>query len=421
MFIEPRKHDRAQPVHRQQDGIRTLDPVDPWVQELARACQPGFSLEQPFYNHPRIFELDLERIWMQYWIYAGHISRIPNPGDYFLYQLGSESVIVIRDDEYRVNALVNVCRHRGSQICTQPQGHAKKLVCPYHQWVYDLDGSLRAAKLMPEHLDKAEYGLFRLHCRVLEGFIFISFAEQPLDFDLLVEKYRPHMRMYQMERAKVAYSASYQVNGNWKLIAENFRECYHCGVGHPEYCSVIIGADLLASREHARQVKAQKQAEWEAKGIPTYKVLFENAQVWYYCERYPYQPGFITMSRDGEAVAPRLGDLKDPDVGVFSIVQYPNLWLDINHDYAWAMRVTPLGPTLSEVEASWLVHQDAVEGVDYDVDELIWFWKTTAEQDWKLIQDNQAGVNSRYYRPGPYADVEGGPEQFANWYISHMV
>jgi Rieske 2Fe-2S family protein len=420
MLSDIGKPENAHTGSKPANGAKPLSPVDPWIRDLAHAYRSGFSLEQPFYNHPRLYTLDLERIWMRYWIYAGHTSRIPNPGDYFLYTMGNESVILIRDENGQVNALANVCRHRGSQLCTDSQGYTKKLVCPYHQWVYDLDGSLRAAKLMPEDLDKAEYGLFRLPCQVLEGFIFISFAEQPPDFAFLVEKYRPHLQMYHMERTKVAYSGSYQVKGNWKLIAENFRECYHCGVGHPEYCSVIIGADLLASRERARQVKAEKLAEWEARGIPTYKVLFDSPQVWYYCERYPYQPGYVTMSRDGDAVAPPLGGLKDPDVGVFSIVQYPNFWLDINHDYAWAMRVTPIGPTLSEVEASWLVHQDAVEGVDYEVDELIWFWKTTAEQDWKLIQDNQAGVNSSYYRPGPYVDVEGGPEQFANWYIAHL-
>lgn len=419
MFNNTSTHSNNQQSFSQGNGFQHARPAAAWIQELARAHRPGFSLEQPFYTHQQIYDLDLERIWRQYWLYVGHTSQAPNVGDYFLYQMGGESVIVVRDEHGEVNALVNVCRHRGSQICTQPQGHVKKLVCPYHQWVFDLDGALRAAKLMPDDLDKAEYGLFRLHCRILEGFIFISFAEQPHDFDLLIEKYRPHMTMYAMENAKVAFSASYQVKGNWKLIAENFRECYHCGVGHPEYCQVIIGADLLASRQLAKQVKQEKLAQWAEKGIPTYLAPFDK-QAWYYCERYPYDPGYVTMSRSGRPVAPMLGSLKDPDVGVFSIVQYPNFWLDINHDYAWAMRVTPLSPVLSEVEASWLVNREAVDGVDYQLDELIWFWKTTAEQDWKLIADNQAGVNSIYYRPGPYADVEGGPDQFVEWYLAQL-
>jgi Rieske 2Fe-2S family protein len=184
---------------------------------------------------------------------------------------------------------------------------------------------------------------------------------------------------------------------------------------------VIIGADLDVSRERARQVRAEKYREWESKGISTRGSLFTSPEIWYYCERYPYQPGFTTMSSDGKSLAPLLGKLSDPDVGVWSIVQYPNFWLDINHDYAWAMHLRPVSATLTEVQASWLVRADAVEGRDYDLDKLVWFWKTTAEQDWKLCEDNQAGVSSRFYRPGPYSDyAEGGPGQFVDWYLSQL-
>jgi glycine betaine catabolism A len=392
-----------------------------WLEDLVQNQQHGWSLERPFYTDERIFQVDLDRVWMHYWIYVGHASQVPEPGSFFTVHFGSEPVIVIRDEAGQVRAFINSCRHRGSLICTESEGQVKKLVCPYHQWVYDLDGTLRAAKLMPDTFNKSAYGLHAIHCRLLEGFIFISFAENPPDFDHLVSIYQPHMAMYDMERTKIAYNARYRVKSNWKLIAENFRECYHCGIGHPEYCSVIVGANLDMGRELSRQVRTEKYRKWEARGIPTYKALFESPDIWYYCERYPYQPGFLTMSVDGQPVAPRLGSLTDPDVGVWSIVQYPNFWLDINHDYAWAMHLNPIGAMETEVQASWLVRCDAVEGRDYNLDKLIWFWKTTAEQDWKLCEDNQSGVNSRYYRPGPYSDyAEGGPGQFIDWYLNQL-
>ncbi len=395
--------------------------VDEGMKDLIGSHQPGWSLAQPFYTDETIFQNDLEKIWMRYWIYVGHISQIPRVGSYITLQLGSEPVIILRGEGDQVYALVNVCRHRGSVICSEEQGQVKKLVCPYHQWVYDLDGTLRAAKLFPEDFDKSNFSLHRLHCRELEGFLFISFAENPPDFDHLVSIYTPHMAMYQMRNAKVAYTGKYLVKSNWKLLAENFRECYHCGVGHPEYCSVIIGANLDAGRERSRQVRAEKYREWEAKGIPTYGVLFDSPAVWYYCERYPYQPGFSTMSANGLPVSLPLGNRSDPDVGVWSIVQYPNFWLDINHDYAWAMQLRPISATQTEVQAQWFVRADAKEGIDYEVEKLIWFWKTTAEQDWKLCEDNQAGVNSRYYQPGPYSDyAEGGPGQFVDWYLDQL-
>jgi phenylpropionate dioxygenase-like ring-hydroxylating dioxygenase large terminal subunit len=392
-----------------------------WISELAGRQQPGWSLERPFYTDESIFQKDIEKIWLRYWIYVGHLSQLPQAGSYFTLSLGDEPILLVHGADGQVRAFLNVCRHRGSLVCNEVAGRMKKLVCPYHQWVYDLDGALRTAKHMPESFDKTSFGLHPIHCRQLEGFLFVSFAENPPDFDLLLPAYLPHMRMYQLANAKVAYSASYPVRANWKLIAENFRECYHCGVGHPEYCSVIIGADLDQGRERARLVRAEKRLQWEAQGIPTYGVLFERSEAWYYCERYPYQPGFSTMSADGKPVAPPLGHLTDPDVGVWSIVQYPNFWLDVNHDYAWAMQLRPVSAKLTEVQAQWLVRADAVEGRDYDLDKLVWFWKTTGEQDWQLCEDNQAGVNSRYYRPGPYSDyAEGGPGQFVDWYLSQM-
>src|SRR5512133_1688580 len=206
---------------------------------LAAHHRKGWSLDQAFYTSEVVFEQDLERVWMHYWVYVGHISQLPQPGSYFTAQIGREPVILVQDETGQVQAVSNVCRHRGSLVCHEAQGQVQKLVCPYHQWVYDLDGTLRAAKLMPDDFDKSAYSLHRLYCRELEGFLFVSFAEKPPDFEPLKAAYLPHMQMYQMAQAKIAYTGKYMVKANWKLIVENFRECYHCGVGHPEYCSVI--------------------------------------------------------------------------------------------------------------------------------------------------------------------------------------
>ena len=111
---------------------------------LARQ-RSGFCLEQPFYTDPEIFEMDMERIFRRYWLYAGHVSQITNPGDYFTFEIGRESLIVVRGQDQRIHALFNVCRHRGSRLCVEGSGHSKRLVCPYHQWVYDTDGALLSA------------------------------------------------------------------------------------------------------------------------------------------------------------------------------------------------------------------------------------------------------------------------------------
>lgn len=389
------------------------------IAPLIAACRSGWSLPQPFYASEEVLVKDIERVFMRQWLYVGTTAQIKNPGQYFLFEIENESVIILRDDDGQVRALHNVCRHRGSQLCTVQTGQVKRLVCPYHQWVYDKDGTLLAAKFMPDDFDKSAFGLKPVHCRTIEGFIFMCFAENPPDFAPLKAAYGPHLQPYEMERTKVCHIRRYQVKSNWKLIAENFRECYHCTVGHPEYCKVIIGSNQNESWQKYQASYAESEKRWEAMGLHTKNVHFEDTD-WHYCYRYPYHEGYETMSMDGKPVAPRLGSLPEGDVGVWSIVQYPNFWMDANNDSIFSMRLTPVSATVTDIELLWLVHEDAVEGVDYNVDRVTEFWRITGEQDWKLCEDNMAGVLSRAYEPGPYAPGEGGPGQFDNWYLKEL-
>src|SRR5258708_27168434 len=139
------------PVIRAADG-------DAAIAAAIEAQVPGRALDQIFYRDAALFERDMERIFMRHWLCAGHESSLAKPGDYLLYELGAESVIVIRAEDGHLRALVNVCRHRGSRICKEATGDVKFLVCPYHAWSYGLDGLLRAALHMPEGVHTASYG-----------------------------------------------------------------------------------------------------------------------------------------------------------------------------------------------------------------------------------------------------------------------
>ena len=130
------------------------------ITELIPPRRPGFTLEQPYYTSEYCFNQDLKHVFFKHWLFAGHASRVPNPGDFFTLEIGSESIIIIRDDHLRLHSLWNVCRHRGSRICTESEGSARSLVCPYHQWVYRPDGSLLKARLMPEDFTPLRTGFF---------------------------------------------------------------------------------------------------------------------------------------------------------------------------------------------------------------------------------------------------------------------
>jgi phenylpropionate dioxygenase-like ring-hydroxylating dioxygenase large terminal subunit len=392
-------------------------PHETRIAELVARRRPGWSLEQPFYTDPDVFALDLERVFRRNWLFAGHTNRIPHPGDYFTQEFGGDSLIFIRGDDGAVHAHFNMCRHRGSRICLEASGHARRLVCPYHQWVYEKDGALRTAPSMPTDFDRAEFGLLPVAVRVVETLIFVCFADDPPDFSPVEQGIRAHLAPYELERAKICWTRTYSVRANWKLMEENFRECYHCPVGHPEYCHIMMPSG--EERKQYPTFRTAQEESWARAGLSLLDIRFapENG---FHCSRYPMRPGFVSESLDGQPVAPLLGRLKDRDAGVLAIVMFPNFWFEASSDYVCSMRRTPISPTLCEVEASWLVHQDAVEGRDYDVERVTAFWRTTGEQDWTLCENNQAGVNCSRYRPGPYALSESGPDTFVQWYLRQL-
>lgn len=389
---------------------------DESLEVLMARHKQGWGLEQPFYTSPQIFDLEWERIWKKYWLFAGTTAEIPKTGDFFTYKAHHDSIIIIRGDKGEIHALYNTCRHRGSVVCLEEKGNAPKLMCPYHQWVYNKDGSLFRARLMPDDFDKSSYGLHPAHIRVVNGLIFISLAQNPPDFTKVSQDYSPFLSPYKIDQAKVAYKKTYVLRTNWKLIAENFRECYHCGVAHPEYCSAVIGANM---RETADDVIAERRVAWQNKGLATQTIDFRNDS-FHFAIRYPLRPGVLSYSLDGKAVAKPMGDHTDFDAGVLGLVVYPNFWMDSVSDYIWTMRVTPTGPSRTVIDLTWLVDRDAVEGVDYTVERLTDFWRVTGEQDWELCENNFRGVESSRYQPGPYAPVEADVVKFIDWYLDRM-
>jgi Rieske 2Fe-2S family protein len=386
------------------------------LRKLLDNHQHGYTLEQPFYLDQDVFNAEMETIWKKYWLFAGTIAEIPKPGDYFLYKVGADSIIIIRGNKGEVFAHYNTCRHRGSLICLEEKGRAPKLVCPYHQWVYDKDGSLVNARLMPDDFDKSEYGLHPVKVEVTAGFIFISLSENPPDFKKVAADYFPFLTPYKLDSAKVAFKKSYELRTNWKLVAENFRECYHCGPAHPEYCSAVIGANM---KESATEVLEERKVEWERSGLAVNNVEFENDS-FHFAIRYPLRPGVLSYSTDGAAVAIPMGDHKDYNAGVLGLVVLPNFWMDAVSDYMWTMRVTPVSASKTLIDLAWIVDKDAVEGEHYTLEHLTNFWKITGEQDWELCENNFAGIENSQYKPGPYAPVELDVVKFVDWYLNRL-
>ncbi|MCI0537052.1 MAG: aromatic ring-hydroxylating dioxygenase subunit alpha [Verrucomicrobiales bacterium] len=406
-----------------------IDSVQGRIGELIAAHRPGWTLQQPFYTDPAIFDLELEKIFLRSWLFAGHVSQIPRRGDYFLYEIARESMIIIRGDKDHVHALVNVCRHRGSRVCVEPSGHAQSLVCPYHNWVYALDGALQSARLMPENFDKSQFGLRRAQAQVVEGLIFISLAEEPPRLAAALGDIQPHLEPYQLAQARICHSEDHDLPANWKLLNENFRECYHCRANHPELCQLMphISLESPQALEEFENWAELSQNRWRNKGLtaPNIPISAENG---HHVMRFPFKKGYVSQTMDGQLAAPLLGRFTDPDAGIVAGSILPTFWLELSVDYAMLMQITPSSPTVTRIHLDFLVRGDAVEGVDFELERLTRFWRLTLEQDYKLCEISQAGVSSRHYTPGPYAPGitaksslgEKGPQAFIAWYLNQL-
>lgn len=398
-------------------------PIRPSIAELVGTWDPTRSLPAAFYTREDLFKLEMERIHLADWIFVGNTCEVPNPGDYLTYGLAGESAIVVRGEGGQLFAHHNFCRHRGSLLSTERSGHKRRFVCPYHAWSYDLDGRLFNARLMPDDFDCDGYGLQPVAVQEFAGMIFICFADEPPDFERAREAAEKYYAPYRLDRTRIAKRTTYKVRANWKIITENFRECYHCGPLHPEYCRAIISAAALGSpalAEAAKDAYAKQSARWLELGLGAPREEFRPG-AWHLIDRYAYRDGYRTQSLDGGLVAPLLGDLTDPEAGVLVYTVRPNLWLEVCCDHAVTMRHSPLSPDCTEVEMTWLVRADATEGEDYDPDEVAGFWTVTGDQDWDICERVQAGVTSRRYTPGPSAPSEKMSVEWLHWYLGELM
>jgi len=398
--------------------------------ELLRAAlsqvREGHALPQVLYRDPAVFRLDMRHFVLAHWHCVGHASELPAAGDWLTAEIGGESVIVVRGADGEIRGLLNVCRHRGSRVCQAPSGHAPGgvLVCPYHAWAYDTTGALQRARSTEPDFPKELYGLRRVAVRVAEGLIFASFADTPLGFDHVEEAFAKSLRVYGWSRAKVAARRLYQIDANWKLVEENYQECYHCGPSHREYSKRHVFARPAAQREEA---DARMCARDQALGLALddFDAFARDAspgQESADCSRSALVEGFRSGSRDGGLVAPLMGDFRGRDAdGGFSFVDVgPTSNFVAYPDYGLVYRTIPQAPDRTAFELTWLVDQDAVEGRDYQLDDLLWMWHGTSLEDKQIIEMNQAGVNSAWFEPGPYTPMESDARRYIDWYLAEM-
>ena len=350
------------------------------------------TLAQDYFISPEVFQRELKTIFARHWLLVGHQNQLPNPGDYFLIDLLDESVIVLRDQQSQVRAFYNVCRHRGSRLHEKPCGHAAVIQCPYHAWIYALDGNLIGAPHMDDvpGFDTADYSLASLNLAIWEGLIFINLAETAPSLPEWFAPLAGKFSSWNLPILRPARRITYDVHANWKLMFQNYSECYHCPGVHP----------LL------QKVSPYDSAENDL------------------CEG-PFLGGFMSIKRgrsltmSGNACAPFVGSVADGQQ-VFYYSIFPNTLLSLHPEYVMVHQLWPRSPDRTLIHCDWFFHPDAFSNGDFKPEDAIEFWDLTNKQDWHVCELSQQGIGSRAYRPGPYSMRESIPAAWDREYLRHL-
>ncbi|MGD9597896.1 MAG: aromatic ring-hydroxylating dioxygenase subunit alpha [Steroidobacteraceae bacterium] len=371
----------------------------PPIADLERTRGPfgeARTLPGEVYGAGEILQLEQRGLFAREWLCVGREADIPVPGDWFLRDIAGDSVIVMRGRDGVVRAFYNVCRHRGSRLLDEPRGQGlARIVCPYHAWSYQLDGSLQQAPRMGPEFRKDDHGLLPVRSGLFEGFIFLNLDPQAQPLDRYLADL-PDLTRFRMPQLRCGRRIEYEVRANWKLICENYSECYHCSLAHPQLTRI---SEQISRDERGQDIGA----------------CFNGGPM-------KLRDGIETMSMSGRSTLPTIPGLSLEECRyVHYYVIYPNMLLSPHPDYVLVHTAWPLAPDRTRVVCEWLVTADALAAKDFDPSDVVEFWDVTNRQDWALCERAQAGVTSRGYRPGPYQSSEDCVHIFDRWYADRLL
>ena len=343
------------------------------------------TLPGKYYHSEEIYKEEVEKIFHKFWIFACRAEEIPKVGDFKLIQIEDESLIILRDKSEQIRALFNVCSHRGTQLCSQKEGNfkTKAIQCPYHAWTYGLDGQLLGAPQMTEGggFSKKQCALPQAHIHNWEGFIFISLAESPEPFEVQMEALIGKFGDWDMSQLRIASHIRYELNCNWKLVLQNYQECYHCPGVHP----LLSELTPVQSAQHDYSKGAV---------IGGFMDISKPR-------------GSMTM--DGEAAGPPVCNVSGDDLQrVYYYSVYPNLLLTPHPDYVMFHHITPLGPGKVINDCYWLFQPDVINDptAQNRIKSAVEFWDMTNQQDWQVCEQMQLGTKSKRFGRGYYSGRE---------------
>lgn len=352
------------------------------------------SLPSSWYQREDIYQLEREHIFMREWVCVGREEELPEPGDHRVLDVYGESILLLRNSEGNLRAFYNVCRHRGARLC--PMGEqetsdqrlpvrggvigGRTIMCPYHAWTYDLDGQLLRAPHMTQDMgfNIEEVQLHKVGCESWGGFIFLNLTpEQAKSFSSFIAATAERFKRYPLADLRIAKTIRYQVNANWKVLCENYNECYHCGPVHPELCKIVP-----VFRE-----SGSAGLDWE-RGIP-------------------HRDGATTFTATGTTTRRSFPGLNDDEQTRHKgDLIYPNVFLSLARDHVAVFFLQAKGPAYTTIDCHFLFEPHEINKAEFDPSDAVDFWHLVNRQDWSICERVQQGMNSRVHKHGIFSPME---------------
>jgi phenylpropionate dioxygenase-like ring-hydroxylating dioxygenase large terminal subunit len=340
------------------------------------------TLPARYYTDPSLFRAEMDHLFGAMWVCAGRSEQAARPGQFFVREVNGRNIVITRSASGAIRAFHNVCRHRGTRICTEEAGQfAGSIQCPYHAWTYDLDGLLIGAPHMDEvpHFRKADFPLLAVHADEWDGHVFVTLADRPSPLLAQLADLPRKFRDWRMQDLRLGRRIVYDVRANWKLIIQNYNECLHCPNLHP------------ALNKLSHYLSGEN----------------EPLTATYMGGRMDLRPGVETLSMDGSCPRAFLPGLSLEDRRrVYYYAIFPNMLLSLHPDYMMVHTLWPQAPDRTINVCEWHFQPDELARDGFDPSDCIEFWDLTNRQDWHVCELSQAGISSPAYVPGPYSNRE---------------